>query len=91
MELPIRRVYKGNMTIPDFVTEYCILNNKNIKCSYKGESMTLTPENLAKDIIKKGPKNHILALPINIISSNHDRIYGLYHYKWKPDEKASRS
>ena len=81
MQIRIRRVHKGNITIPSYIVDHFIKENEILIGVYKGKTMTFTPEILTKDLLSKGPKNHvILGEPVD------GYRYSLYYYKWQPDE-----
>ena len=81
MQIRIRRVHRGNITIPSYIVDHFIKENETLVAVYKDKTMTLTPDILTKDVVSEGPKNHvILGEPVN------GYRYSLYYYKWQPDE-----
>ena len=76
-QIPIRRVCKGMITIPDFAVKHFIEESQTVFGLYKGEKMTLTLENLINDKVKEGPISH---------GYLRDTPYSLWYYKWQPDE-----
>ena len=84
MQIPIGTTYRGMISIPDFAVEKFIEENTTVFGFHKGETMTLTPENLINDVAKKG------AVRTSLVTHEYFR-YSLYYYKWKPDGEASRS
>ena len=78
--IPVRRVYKGEFTIPDFVVWKLLQDKEGVVMSYKNKYMTLTPDQLLHDRVKEGPCSHFLLV--------HPHVrYSLIYYKWKPDEQ----
>lgn len=78
--IPVRRVYKGEFTIPGYAVYKLIQDNKGVVMSYKNKYMTLTPDQLLHDRVKEGPYSHFLLVPPHV-------RYSLIYYKWKPDEQ----
>ena len=88
IRIPVRRIHKGNITVPDFIVDKCIKENREIYCVYKDQTMTLTPQSLLQDKLSTGPKKHVL---FEILYTSNDFRYALCYYKWNPDDNQRRS
>jgi len=77
----VKKTYLGCVEIGDKMVEKCINEKENLVIIYKGDRMTLTPEELKSKEVKLHNSHEIRPSTIKGGPS-----YRLVAFKWNPDE-----
>jgi len=80
MNYPVKKLENnGTVMLRDYTIKDCIKKNENMKVTYDGDVMTLTPEELTTKYVSR---------PLKIYESKFDKglSYKLIGYDWNPDE-----
>lgn len=76
MRIDVKKTYHGCIDLRDYVVKRCINDGESIDVHHAGYRMTLTPEQLKKDVVATSP------LMKSKIEGGRD--YYLFSYKWNP-------
>jgi len=77
MRRECKEFFKGYPVARDYDVKECIKQNENLQIEYKGDIMTLTPEELRSKVVDKSN---------NLPSKFGGKEYRLLCYEWNPDK-----
>lgn len=78
MRVEIRKLYLGAIELRDYDVEEAIRKNTSIEVHYKGDKMTLSPEDLSKR--KRSVSSNTFQSKVG------GKNYRLVAYEWQPDK-----
>jgi len=78
MKKEILKLYNGSIDLNSLLVEKCIRENENVEVIYKGESMTLTPEELVNERVAVSKQS------FESKKNPNGPKYKLFSYKWIP-------
>ena len=81
MQKEVKKTYLGCVEVGDKMVKKCINEKENLAIIYKGDKMTLTPEELVSKEVKLHNSDQIRPSTIKGGPS-----YKLIAYEWNPDE-----
>ncbi len=78
MDVPVKVLYKGQVSVRDYLAKKCIEKGEPCKVKHAGEVMTLTPQEVTSRRVGISAKE---------FPSQYDTpAYRLWNYWWEPDQ-----
>lgn len=77
MDVPVKVLYKGQVSVRDYLAKKCIEKDESCKITHAGEVMTLSP----KELVSKR-----VSISKEFESQHGTPAYRLYNYWWEPDQ-----
>lgn len=83
MEIEVRKGFRGNVSVRDYMVKDCIDRGHNLIINHEGKKMTLTPRQLVEKEVSRSSQY--------FKSKIGTADYQLINFKWEPDEEQSNS